>query len=81
MEKTAKWPRNNPSNRTIQRRALETLALDPNNEQRFLDDIHRKVKEDDVAVIDTFHTGLSTYMEPNNLIHKSQSGSRQNIQH
>ena len=54
---------------------LETLALDPNNEQRFLNDIHRKVKEDDVAVIDTFHTGLSTYMEPNNLIHKSQSGA------
>jgi hypothetical protein len=54
---------------------LEALALNPNNEQRFLDDIHRKVKKDDVAVFDTFHIGLSTYMKPNNLIHKSPSGA------
>lgn len=54
---------------------LEALAIDPNIEQRFLEDIHRKVKNDDLAVIDTFHTGLSTYLKPNNLIHKSPSGA------
>ena len=53
---------------------LKKLAIDPEIENRLLDDINRTIKNDDVVVEDTFHAGLSTYIDPFNLCHKGKSG-------
>ena len=58
-----------------QKAVLEQLALDPELEGRFLTDIHRTIKNDDVVVCDTLHAGLSAYLDPFNLAHKAKSGA------
>jgi len=54
---------------------LKALAVDPEIEGRFLADIHRTIKNDDVVISDTIHAGLSAYFDPFNLAHKAKSGA------
>jgi hypothetical protein len=54
---------------------LKTLAVDPQNEGRFMEDIHRTIKKDDAVISDTFHSALSAYLDPFSLAHKERSGA------
>lgn len=54
-----------------QKSALEQLALDPNIEVRFNIDVHRSVKFDDAVIEDNKAAGLSAYVDPFSVSHKS----------
>ncbi len=56
--------------------SLEQLAYDPKIEERFNADIHRTVKFDDAVIEDNKAAGLSAYVDPFSVSHKStESGS------